>query len=180
MQTASGLSWSLSRLTADALEASVDDLGTLLHACVLAGASVGFVLPFPPEAAAAFWRTKVLPGVARGGTVLLVAREAGRLVGTVQLDADTPANQPHRAEVRKLLVHPDARRRGLARTLMAAIEAEARALGRSLLTLDTRTGDAAEPLYASMGYSTAGVIPGYCLDVDRTHLDATTVMYKGI
>ena len=139
-------------------------LGTLLHACVHAGASVNFVLPYSLREAEAFWVEKVLPGVGRGGLVLLVAKQGGELVGTVQLDVETPPNQAHRAEVRKLLVHPDRRRQGLARALMADIEARAAGLGRHLVTLDTRTGDAAEPLYASLGYSTAGIIPNYCLD----------------
>ncbi len=115
-----------------------------------------------------------------GGLLLLAARQDGRIVGTVQLDHDTPANQPHRAEVRKLLVHPQARRQGIAQALMAELERHAGALGRSLLTLDTRTGDAAEPLYAARGYIRAGVIPGYCRDAHTTELDSTTVMYKAL
>jgi len=101
-------------------------------------------------------------------------------VGTVQLDCDTPANQPHRAEVRKLLVHPRARRAGIARQLMVAIEASARERGRTLLTLDTRSGDHAEPLYLGMGYVVAGRIPGYARASDADRLDATTIMYKEV
>jgi GNAT superfamily N-acetyltransferase len=101
-------------------------------------------------------------------------------VGSAQLGHDTPANQPHRADVNKLMVYPDFRRRGIARALMVEIEKIARSLGRTLLTLDTRTGDSAEPLYASMGYAVSGVIPGYCLDVAKTRLDSTTVMYKAL
>ncbi len=160
------------------LQARLPELTGILHACVHAGASVGFVLPFPPEDAAAFWRDAVLPPLAQGRRVLLAAETGGRLAGTVQLLHDTPPNQPHRAEVAKLLVHPDARRLGLARALMATVEAEARALGRSLLTLDTRTGDAAERLYASLGYATAGVIPDWCRDTVTPRLDATTIMFK--
>jgi GNAT superfamily N-acetyltransferase len=160
-------------------ERIVADLAGLLHACVQAGASIGFVLPFAVSEAEAYWRNKVFPGVAAGGVVLLVAEIEGRLAGTAQLDHDTPANQPHRAEVRKVLVHPDFRRRGLARALMASVEQRAIDLGRSLLTLDTRTGDAAEPLYASLGFRTTGVIPGYCLDaLDTSKRDSTTIMYK--
>jgi hypothetical protein len=154
------------------------ELGALLHACVHAGASVNFVLPFTPEDGEAFWTGKVLPAVRAGGRVVLVAQQSGRMAGSVQLRVDTPPNQPHRAEVSKLLVHPEFRRRGLARALMAAIERRAAGLGRSLLTLDTRTGDTAEPLYASLGYETAGVIPGYCRDPFEDRLDATTIMYK--
>jgi hypothetical protein len=96
----------------------------------------------------------------------------------VQLDYNTPPNQPHRAEVTKLMVHPEARRGGIARALMAALEHRATALGRSLITLDTRTGDMAEPLYTSLGYQTVGVIPGYCRDTIEDRYDPTTIMYK--
>lgn len=170
----------IDELTAAAIPAHVAELGVLLHACVLDGASVGYVMPFAPADAQAFWRDKVLPAVRSGGRVLWVARLDGRIAGSVQLDHDTPPNQPHRAEVRKLLVHPDFRRRGISRALMAALERRASGLGRSLLTLDTRTGDKAEPLYTSLGYRIAGVIPGYCLDPVASHLDPTTIMYKAL
>lgn len=158
----------------------VAELGALLHACVHDGASIGFVLPFSVAEGEAYWQSKVLPRVRDGCVILLVARMDGRIVGTVQLDHDTPPNQPHRAEVRKLLVHPACRRRGIAKALMAAIEARAAVLGRSLLTLDTRTGDHAEPLYAALGYRIAGIIPGYCRDPFEPKLDPTTVMYKAL
>jgi ribosomal protein S18 acetylase RimI-like enzyme len=96
----------------------------------------------------------------------------------VQLSTDTPPNQPHRAEVTKLLVHPDFRRRGIARALMAELEVRAAALKRTLITLDTRTGDSAEPLYASMGYKTVGTIPDFCVDPFGERLYPTTIMYK--
>ena len=96
----------------------------------------------------------------------------------MQLDLDTPPNQTHRGEVSKLLVHPSIRRRGIAQRLMVRLEAEARSCGRTLITLDTRTGDKAEPLYASLGYVVAGVIPGYARDPREDRLDATTYMYK--
>lgn len=153
-------------------------LAEVLCACVHAGASVSFVLPFSQNDATAFWRDQVLPAVHSGGRRVLVARLAGRIVGTVQLDLATPPNQPHRAEVKKLLVHPDARRRGIARSLMAAVEEEAREAGRTLLTLDTVTGGAAEPLYLSAGYAAIGVIPGYAFNFESTKLEDTTVMYK--
>jgi ribosomal protein S18 acetylase RimI-like enzyme len=175
-ETGHAIEW----LTAAGLEAAVLELGRLLRACVEDGASVGFILPFGADAAEAFWRGQVLPAARGGKRVVAVARQDGRIAGTVQLDTDTPANQPHRAEVKKLLVHPDFRRRGIARALMASAEALARHERRSLLTLDTRTGDAAEPLYLSMGYRIAGVIPTYCLDVTATRLDSTTVMYKAL
>ncbi len=158
-----------------------DDLGMLanvLHACVHAGASVGFVLPFPTAAALAFWQDQVLPAVSSGTRCVLLARLSGEIVGTVHLDLGTPPNQPHRAEVRKLLVHPRARRRGIARSLMAAVEDHARAARRTLLTLDTVTASPAESIYRSLGYKPIGVIPGYALNFDSTTLEGATVMYK--
>jgi len=117
--------------------------------------------------------------VESGALKLWVARLDGRLAGSVQLDTDTPPNQPHRAEVRKLLVHPDLRRRGIARRLMVEVDGMAARLGRSLITLDTRTGDSAEPLYASLGYQTVGVIPGFARDpINAAKVDGTTIMYK--
>lgn len=168
-------------MDADELERHLDELGELLLACVRDGASIGFVLPFDAADGAAWWRDKVLPALRRGGLHLLVARRGGRIVGTVQLDCDTPPNQPHRAEVRKMMVHPGHRRQGLARALLARVEALARARGRTLLTLDTRVGDGAEPLYASTGFVVAGRIPAYCRDtIDPARFDATTVMYKAL
>lgn len=170
----------LSLLSSDDIETSLDGLAELLHACVHAGASIGFILPHSRTESEAFWLRKVAPAVGHGGRLLLAAKQAGRIVGSVQLDYDTPANQPHRAEIRKLLVHPDCRRHGIARLLMAEIERHAIRLHRSLLTLDTRTGDSAEPLYASLGYATTGIIPGYCRDTLTDRLDATTIMYKNL
>lgn len=171
----------ITALAADGIVAHAGELGALLHACVHDGASIGFVLPHSAADSAAFWTDKVSPGVQAGSRLLLAARRGAMIVGSVQLDYDTPPNQPHRAEVRKLLVHPDFRRQGIAQLLMAELERRARALGRTLLTLDTRTGDKAEPLYASLGYRTVGVIPGFCSDtIDAARLDATTIMYKGL
>jgi len=155
-------------------------LAALMHACVHDGASIGYVLPFTIADSEAFWTAKVLPGVLEGTRALLVAIRDGAIVGSVQLDYDTPPNQPHRAEVRKLLVHPDFRRQGIGRALMAEVEKRAAGLKRNLLTLDTRTGDSAEPLYVSLGYRIVGVIPGYCLDPFAPKLDSTTVMYKAL
>jgi ribosomal protein S18 acetylase RimI-like enzyme len=154
-------------------------LGELLHACVKAGASVSFVLPFSRDAAKAFW-SEVLPGVVSANRRVLLVRSADLIIGTVQLDLATPPNQPHRAEVKKLLVHPQARRRGIARSLMTAVEVQAREAGRTLLTLDTVTGSAAERLYRSLGYVPIGAIPGYALNFDSSQLEAATVMYKDL
>ncbi len=166
-------------LSAAEAERELAGLAAVLHACVHAGASVSFVLPFSLADAESFWRRKVLPGLHAGTVVLLAARDQGRIVGTVQIDCDTPPNQPHRAEVRKLLVHPEARRRGLARALMAELERRAAARGRTLITLDTASDDKAEPLYRSLGYNVVGVIPDYSLDPAGTpRRDPTTIMYK--
>ena len=109
---------------------------------------------------------------------MLVARWSGRIAGTVQLEPAAQPNQQHRAEVVKLLVHPDARRRGIARALMSALEDVARLEHRTLLTLDTRTGDRAEPLYVSLGYISAGVIPRFARAPHSPELQATTIFYK--
>lgn len=166
------------RLAADEAAAAVDHLAELLCACVAGGAHVSFVLPFGHADAAAFWRDTVLPSVHADRADLFAAYVGDRVVGAVQLDCGTPPNQPHRAEVRKLLVHPDARRQGIARALMAALEARARQRGRWLITLDTRTGGGAEPLYRSLGYIPVGAIPDFSRDPDGTGLAATTIMYK--
>ncbi len=151
-------------------------LAEILIACVAAGASVSFLPPLDPETARAFWR-RAGGEVAAGRRVILGAWEGGVLVGTVTLDLATPPNQPHRADIAKLLVHPDARRRGIARALMARAEAEARRAGRWLLTLDTNEGDAADSLYRALGWTEAGRIPDYSLQADGT-TRATVVFYK--
>jgi len=159
----------ISTFSADDIASHVRELGALLHACVHAGASVGFVLPFTQDDGEAFWWSKVLPAVRDGRRLLLVGQKCERVAGSVQLGYDTPPNQPHRAEVSKLLVHPDFRRQGIAKALIAEVERRASRLGRRLITLDTRTGDKAEPLYTSLGYQTAGVIPGWSLDPIEPH-----------
>lgn len=165
-------------LDTDQAQARLEALSDLLHACVEAGASVNFVNPFAQGEAAAYWRDKVLGPVAAGTRDLFVIECEGQLVGSVQLDRDTPPNGRHRAEVSKLLVHPDARRQGLGSALMDALERRAIAQGRSLLTLDTRAGDPASALYRARGYVALGEIPGYCRDPFDRGLDPTTIMYK--
>lgn len=160
------------------LERDVMLLGTLLHDCVHTGAAVSFVLPFSHDDANAFWRDKVFPTVENGTCRVLVARnERGRITGTVQLDLAMPPNQPHRGEIKKLLVHPLERRSGIARALMIGIEDEARNAKRTLLTLDTAS-PAAEQLYSSLGYVRVGVIPRFSIHPETRELEGTTVMYK--
>jgi ribosomal protein S18 acetylase RimI-like enzyme len=160
------------------LDGELDMLADVLRAVVHVGAGVSFIVPFSHADARAFWVDKVLPGVRAGTRRVLVARSGGLIVGTVQLDLAMPPNQQHRAEVAKLLVHPDARRHGIARALMVALEGAARSAGRSLLTLDTWTGGHAEMLYRSLGYAVVGVIPRFARGSVTTALEPTTIMYK--
>ena len=155
-----------------------DMLGEVLHAVVYGGAGVSFFVPFSRDEARTFWLDKVLPGVRARTRRVVVARWGARIVGTVQLDLAMPPNQHHRAEVAKLLVHPAARRRGVARALMIALEAIAQSEGRTLLTLDTVTGSGAEPLYLSLGYVKVGVIPRYARASLTPDLESTTILYK--
>ena len=153
-------------------------LARILVDCVAAGASVSFLPPLPMDTARAFWR-KVAADVAAGTRLLLGAWAEGALVGTVQLDLGTPPNQPHRAEVAKLLVDPAARRQGVGRALMRRVEQAAQRVGRSLLTLDTRADDFAEPLYRSLGWTEAGRIPGWARNAEGGE-DATVFFYKRV
>mgnify|MGYP003764864441 CR=1 FL=1 len=164
------------RLSPDAFEAAAGELGGVLHAAVHAGASVGFLLPCPPEETAAFWRNQV-PAVRAGDKHVFVARQDGRILATTTLITGGPPNGRWRAEIAKVLTHPDARRQGLASRLMAAAEAVARADGRRVLVLDTWTGSDAERLYRALGWSVAGVIPSYAADIHGT-LHPTTYMFK--
>ena len=167
-------------LDADGVTARLDQFADMLHACVHDGASIGFIEPFPMHEAEAFWRDKTIPALKSGKRVLFATLDQDRVVGTVQLDYDTMPNQAHRGDISKLMVRPDCRRRGIARLLMQAAENRARDLGRTLLTLDTRTGDSAEILYTSLGFETTGVIPDFARDPDSEKLSGTTVMYKRI
>jgi GNAT superfamily N-acetyltransferase len=138
-------------------------LAEVLIACVEGGASVSFMLPLGRDRAEAFWRG-VTDGAARGERILLVAEDgAGAIVGTVQVLLSMPENQPHRGEIAKLLVHPGARRQGIAAKLMAAAHAAAHAAGKTLLVLDTVTGGDAERLYPRLGWERCGVVPDYAL-----------------
>jgi ribosomal protein S18 acetylase RimI-like enzyme len=170
--------WHPERPVAASLDDEIAMLGDVLHAVVHVGAGVSFVVPFSQEEGRVFWREKVLPGVRAATRRVLVARRGTRIVGTVQIDLATPPNQRHRAEVTKLLVHPEARRMGIARRLMIALEAVARSDGRTLLTLDTWTGGHAEQLYRSLGYTVVGVIPRFARGSITPELEPTTIMYK--
>jgi ribosomal protein S18 acetylase RimI-like enzyme len=170
--------WRLDELDAAAIERDLDMLADVLHAVVHDGAGVSFVVPFSVDESRAFWVDRVLPGMRAGTRRVAVARRGSRIVGTAQLELAWPPNQQHRAEVTKLLVHPDARRQGIARALMLALEDIALASGRTLLTLDTWTGGSAERLYQSLGYVTVGVIPRFARGSLTAQLEPTTIMYK--
>jgi len=162
------------------LDADLEMLADVLHAVVHDGAGVSFVVPFSHSDARAFWVNSVLPGVRNRTRRVLVARRHDRIVGTVQLELAMPPNQQHRAEVLKLLVHPSSRRLGIARALMAALEPVAHSAGKTLLTLDTWTGRAAEGLYLSLGYRIAGIIPKFARGSTTPELEPTTIMYKDL
>lgn len=158
-------------------EAALQGLADVLIDCVEGGASVSFMLPLSRERALDSWRGAAA-GVERGSRVLLVAEDAAGIVGTVQLLIDQPENQPHRADVSKMLVHRRGRRQGLGAALMRAIEAEARRAGKTLLVLDTASADA-ERLYERLGWVRCGVIPGFAL-LPQGGLCATTIYYREI
>ena len=154
----------------------VSALADILIDCVERGASVSFMSPLSRDTAEAFW-TDVAFGVERGERLLLVATLGDRPVGTVQVVLAQEENQPHRADVAKMLVHGAARKRGIGAGLMRAAETAARAAGKSLLVLDAVTGGDGERLYERLGWSRVGVIPGYALFPDGRPCD-TTYLYK--
>lgn len=165
------------RLSEEQARPLVAQLAALLQDAVQNGSSVGFLPPVSRETAEAYW-LETLSEVAGGKRILLASFEAGGVVtGTAQLALATKQNSLHRAEVQKVIVHTRARRRGVARALMAAVEEAARAAGRTLLVLDTEQGCDAERLYERCGYTRAGVIPRFALKTDRT-LVSTVVFYK--
>ena len=163
-------------LDAAAAVSAIPRLSTILIACVEEGAGVSFLPPLAPDVARAFWRDTARD-VAAGRKVLLAGWAGGVLLGTVTLALASPENQRHRADVAKLLVHPDGRRHGLARRLMLRLELEASRIGRPLLTLDTRGGDLAERLYRSMDWVEYGRIPGYAEQKDGT-FEETVFFWK--
>jgi GNAT superfamily N-acetyltransferase len=158
--------------------AAGDALADILIDCVERGASVSFMYPLSREKVEAFW-ADVAESVARGERILLVAEAGEEIVGTVQVVFAGPENQPHRADVAKMLVHSRARRGGLGERLMRAAEDAARAAGKTLLVLDAVTGGDAERLYARIGWTKVGVIPSYALFPDGRPCD-TTYFFKAI
>jgi len=164
-------------LDATAANAAIGELAAVLADCVAGGASVSFMSPFGHDDAVAFFR-KVAASVERGETVLIAAKDGNRIVGTVQLGIDMPPNQPHRADMKKMLVHRSARKRGIGAALMARAEQEAKARGRTLLVLDTASGDA-ERLYERSGWQRSGIIPDYAMWPEGGFCD-TTFFWKRV
>lgn len=162
-------------LDADAARREQAPLVALLRNVVDDGGSVGFLPPLTAEEAREYWEG-VAAAVKAGSRCLWVARDAGSIIGTVQLDLEQRANGDHRAELIKLMVHTRGRRRGLGRALMLAAQGEARRRGRRTLVLDTRQGDPSEALYRSLGWTFAGAIPQYARSANGA-LHATALYY---
>ena len=157
-------------------ENHLEQLADVLIDCVEGGASVSFMLPLTRERALAFWR-RVAEGVATEQRVLLIAEDAAGICGTVQLIFDLPENQPHRADLAKMLVHRRARRQGVGAALMQSAERTAHEYGKTLLVLDTVTGSAAQRLYERLGWQRVGDIPNYAL-FPEGGLCSTTFYYR--
>ena len=171
------MSLSIDRMTPKDVEIETPALVALLQDAVESGASVGFLPPLGAQEAAAYWAT-VTSGLRAGSRVLLAARDGELgLVGSAQLELATRANAAHRAEVSKVMVHRRARRRGIGRALMLALEDHARRFGRTTLILDTRQGDPSEVLYRAAGWTFAGAIPEYARSATGA-LDGTAFYYK--
>jgi GNAT superfamily N-acetyltransferase len=166
----------ITSLEAPVAESALGQLADILVDCVEGGASVSFMSPFSHQQALTFFR-KVAGSVASGDTVLLAARLGDRIVGTVQLGLDTPPNQPHRADIKKLLVHRSVRGHGVGAALMAQAEEEARRRGRWLLVLDTVPGENGHRLYLRAGWTQTGLVPNYALFPDGRLCD-TAIMWK--
>ena len=163
-------------LTAPIADAALAELADVLVDCVEGGASVNFMSPYSRDEALAFFR-KVADSVASGDIVLLAAKCDGKIVGTVQLGLDTPPNQRHRADIKKMLVHRSARGRGIGAALMDAIEQEARQRGRWLVVLDTVPGESGHRLYLRAGWQQSGTVPNYAMFPDGRLCD-TAIMWK--
>ena len=170
-----GQTHTIEQLILPVSDSDLRGLAELLADAVESGAAVSFLAPLTLERAEDWWRRTISASKARA--IFLVARDAEGIVGTVQLHPAWAPNQPHCAEIAKLLVHRRGRRTGLGTQLMQTIQDVARRAGFTLLTLDAKRGEAAEQLYRHMGWTHAGTIPGYALDPDGTPHDAV-IFYK--
>ena len=162
-------------ITRNPSDVDLGDLATLLLDAIDSGAGVSFMPGLTRDQATTWWRTVITTAAARA--VILVARDEQGIVGSVQLQPSWAPNQPHRADVAKLMVHRRGRNRGIARQLMTSLEAAAAEAKFTLLLLDTCEGSAAERLYSSMGWVRAGVVPGFALNPDGSLCD-TVFFYK--
>jgi GNAT superfamily N-acetyltransferase len=158
-------------------DSEIRGLSDVLIDCVEGGASVGFMLPMLRTKAEAFWHSASAPVARRERLVLAAEDTAGAIVGTVSVILAQPENQPHRGDIAKMLVHRRARRRGVGTALLAAAEQSALGAGKTLLVLDTVTGNDAERLYARQGWQRCGQIPNYALWPDGRPC-ATTIYFK--
>ena len=168
----------LKQLTAANFSQYLSQLAALLVDGVQSGASISFIQPFDLPQATDFWQNKVLPAVTVNDTQLIIALQAGQVVGSVQLQLAMPPNQAHRSEIAKLVVDSKCRRQGVGRLLMKKAIELAKQQHKSLITLDTRSGDPSQRLYQSLGFIVAGEIPQFALDPDGSKLAGTTYMYK--
>lgn len=166
-------------LAPEAAHAKRGALIELLVDSVESGASVNFVWPMTRAKAETWWEG-ALASHARGERLIFTAEADGRIDGSVQLIPATQENQFFRADIAKLLVHRRARRKGLGAALMQAAEAEAARIGRTLLTLDTETGSDGERLYARLGWTMFGRVPGYCMTADNRERQSATFFYKAL
>lgn len=166
----------IERLETPASELDIDSLALLLCDAVNSGAAVSFLAPLTDEVARAWWRKQIEGADAR--SIFLAARDESGIVGTVSLHASWAPNQPHRADIAKLIVHRRARGRGLGRRLMESIEQEAQRAGYTLLVLDTRRGCEAESLYRKQNWTQAGVIPNFAINADGSGLHDTVLFFK--
>ncbi|AGB78168.1 acetyltransferase [Enterobacteriaceae bacterium strain FGI 57] len=167
----------LRTLSRDDILLHLNDLSDILINCVEGGASVSFMLPFSRDKALAFWQRTAASVAANERIILAAVNAQQRIVGTAQLIIDQPENQPHRADVAKLLINEDARRFGIASQLMSHLETVARDAGKNVLVLDTATGSGAETFYQRAGWEKVGEIPRYAL-MPAGELTATSVFYK--
>ncbi len=172
------LAVSIVELSHSDIDRHLGDLGRVLQDSVAEGAAIGFMASLTASEAERFWREHVRPGLQSRARRLFAVFVEERLVGTVQLVMGMPTNQPHRAEISKMIVHPDSRRRGLGKALLTEALDAARRADKTLVTLDTRTGDVSERLYRSLGFEQAGIIPDFAYDPYGRARHATTYMYR--
>lgn len=168
----------IARLTLPASDSDLRQLAELLIDAVESGAAVSFILPLTLERAEEWWRKTLASSAPRA--VFLVARDSSGIVGSVQMHPAWAPNQPHRAEIAKLIVHRRARGGGVATRLMHAVESAARDDGFTLLTLDAKRGGPAERLYRTLGWTFVGIIPRFAIDTDGKSPHDTVIFYKDI